>query len=352
MLRHQNLYDPVERPKVSKEIEFSRYVEVHKNQTAPTSAGYVAGIKDTFYKANIDAKLPKLNEVWQFVEPKIESNTGLAEFINDYHGAESKYFFPWLINVFRSPSTALEISYGAGPDIDGVWHEDILETEDPIVPFIYDDPAFVYNRERQLQVADLASTVYDCTSGSKGCKHKIVDFGAGRMAWLRRHGCGYAPWVDILAFDKDKTIDPEEVLAGGPGKADVRFPVQYKQDDFTEHLMDPDCKDADLIILGGVASYIPLETFFGKIAPAIHMLLKPTGVFFFDLQTSTPCYRHSMDILDWHGFNLPDNPAIVIGTVEAARQSLWEKGFKFSAEYAVDTFNTIPSAVMITMQKV
>ena len=353
MLRHTNLYDPIKRPEVAKEIEFSRYVEIHKNQTAPTGAGYVKGIKDQFYKANSKAKPENLDKVWEFVAPKVEKNAGLAEFISDYHGAESKFFFPWLINVFNSPSTALEISYGAGPDVDGNWHEDILDTDDPFVPFIYDDPAFVYNRERQLFVADLVSTIYDFyrIMGTTAIKYKIVDFGAGRMAWARRHGCGLAPWVDIYAFDKDTSIDPDELFASEAIK-NIHYPLRFVHEDFTSHLTDPNCCDADLIILGGVASYIPPEAFFGKIVPAIYMLLKPGGVFFFDLQTSTPCYRHSMDILDWKGFMLPETPAIVIDSVEKARLGLWEKGLRFSAEYAVDTYNKIPSGVMMTFQKV
>ena len=329
MLRHSNLYDPIKIPVVQTKIDFSRYIEIHQNQTRPTAAGYVAGIKAKFYEANSKAKPENLDKVWEFVAPKIENNTGLAEFINDYHGAESKYFFPWLINVFKSPSTALEISYGAGPDVNGDWHEDILDTNDPIVHFIYNNPMFAYNRERQLRIADLASTVYDCTSGHSSKKSKIVDFDAGYMAWLRRHGCGYAPWVDIFAFDKDKTINLEDILFRDPRKSEVHFPVQFKQEDFIEHLADPNCKDADLIILGNTP--IHLENFFDKIVPAIHTLLKPMGVFFFDL---------------------PENPAIVIDLVEKARLDLWEKGMQFSSEYAVDTYNRIPSGVMITFQKV
>lgn len=351
MLRNANLYDPVKRSEVPKEIEFTRYIEIHKQQTKPTGAGYVKGIKSQFYKANSDAEPENLDKVWSFMEPMVEKNAGLAEFISDYHGAESKFFFPWLINVFNSPSAALEISYGAGPDIDGKWHEDILDTEDPIVPFIYDDPAFVYNRERQLHVADLISTFYDYYPVRK---YKIVDFGAGRMAWARRHGCGLAPWADVYAFDKDTSINPEELFAErAPSDAiGIHSPLHFKHEDFASHLTDPELKDANVIILGGVASYIDSEVFFGKIVPAIYMLLKAGGVFFFDLQTSTPCYLHSMDILGWKGFSVPETPAAAIGIVEKFRLGLWEKGIKFSAEYAVDTYNKIPSGVMMTFQKV
>lgn len=358
MLRHNLLFDPVKRPEVTKEIDFDRYVEIHKAQTAPTNPDIVEAIKAQFYEVDPSAEKENLDKIWEFVEPKVKENNGLAEFIRDYDGAKSKYFFPWLVNVFRSPATALEISYGAGPNLNGVWKEDILGSNDPIVPFILDDPAFVYNRERQLYVADLVTTIMeDRAERDRSIHPKIIDFGAGRMAWMRRHGLielcyhyMYLGSADIYAFDKDQTIKPEDLFA----RSLKELGIKYKYADFTSQLNNPDCRDADLIVLGGVACYIPPETFYGKIVPAIYMLLKPGGVFFFDLQASTPCYRHSMDILDWDWkeIALPTDPAAIIDGVEKARRSLWDKGVKFSAEYIVDTYNKFPSAVMVTMQKI
>ena len=356
MLRHNLLFDPVKRPEITKDREFDRYVEIHKNQTGPTSADAVESIKRQFYEAGAHASVENLDKIWGFVSPKVEENNGLAEFIRDYRGAESQYFFPWLINVFRSPATALEISYGAGPDLNGEWDEGILDTDDPIVPFVYDDPAFVYNRERQLYIADLAiSVMEERAERDRSIRPKIVDYGAGRMAWMRRHGllemCYHYMYLgtsDIYAFDKDQTIKPEDLFIP---RSLQDLGIKYKYGDFTSQLTNPDCRDADLIILGGVACYIPSDVFYGKIVPAIYGLLNEDGIFFFDLQTSTPCYRHSMDILDWQNINLPEDPVVVIDSVEKARKHLWDHGIKFSAEYKIDTFNKIPSAVMITMQK-
>ena len=357
MLRHNLLFDPVKRPEVTKEIDFDRYVEIHKRQRAPTSAGFVDNIKKQFYETGAGVEVEKLDEIWKFMEPKIEQNNGLAEFIEDYNGAKSKYFFPWLINVFRSPATALEISYGAGPDLNGTWDESILDTEDPIVPFVYDDPAFVYNRERQLYIADLVTNIMeDRAERDRSVHPKIIDFGAGRMAWARRHGLielcyhyMYLGGADIYAFDKDQSINPEDLFVRSLEELGIKY---NNSADFTTQLTNPELKNADLVILGGVACYIPSEIFFGKIVPAVYALLKPGGVFFFDLQTTTPCYRHSMDVLGWQEINLPEDPTVVIDSVEKARKSLWNNGLKLSAEYVVDTYNKIPSAVMITMQKV
>lgn len=352
MLMYQYLTDPVRarRPSETREFDFSKYVDIHKAQTEPTSPVLVDRIREQFYVTNEGAAVEAVDKVWDFMKPKIEQNTGLAEFILDHDGAKSKYFFPWLINVFRSPATALEISYGAGPGVDGKWNDDILtsDPDDPLVPFILDDPAFVYNRERQLFTADLAAHIQELSWATNTCG-KIVDFGAGRLAWARRHGFDLtSEFYEVYAFDKDPSIDPATLFEEDLSE----YHIKYKHGDFTAQFTNPDCKDADLIILGGVVSYIPPDVFAEKIMPAIYGLLVEEGIFFFDIQTETPCYRHSMDILDWPEIILPDSPSKVIDYVEDVRRNLWSKGIEFSAQYNVDTYNKTPSAVMITMQKI
>ena len=351
MIRTRRLVDPIEshRPVITKEFDFDRYVDIHKAQTEPTDTELVEKIKEQFYSNNSSVDKAKLDEIWKFVEEKVRNNAGLAEFTLDNDGAKSKYFFPWLINIFRSPATALEMSYGAGPSLDGDWNDDILgsDPEDPLVPFILDDPAFVYNRERQLYVADLASEFQENAWSTNTCA-KIVDFGAGRLAWVRHHGFEIGSGFEyIYAFDKDPYIDPSALFDEDLETLGIR----YKHGDLVAQFTNHECRDADLVILGGVASYIQPDVFADKVIPAIYTLLNPQGAFFFDLQTETPCYRHSMDILDWPEFALPDSPAKIIDHVEGVRRVLWTKGMKFSAEYKVDTYNKIPSAVMITLQK-
>lgn len=352
MLMYQYLTDPIEssRPAKTQDFSFSKYVDMHKAQTDCTPTELTSKIKTQFYSNQETTDKEKLDKIWDFVGPKVEHNAGLAQFILDYNGAKSRYFFPWLINIFRSPATALEMSYGAGPDLDGKWNDDILTSDpkDPLVPFILDDPAFVYNRERQLYTADLATNAQELAF-STGRVAKIIDFGAGRLAWVRRHGFDAgSEFHEILAFDQDSSIDPATLFTGE--LAD--YHIHYRHGDFAAQFTNPNCQAADFIILGGVVSYIPITDFATKIAPVIYGLLKEKGVFFFDLQTETPCYRHSMDILDWPEILLPDTPSQVIDTIEVVRKTLWSQGMKFSAEYHVDTFNMIPSAVMITMQKI
>lgn len=345
MIRHR-LLDPVKRD--GKEIEFAKYVEIHKQQVEPTDPDLVNLLKEEFYEAHADVEMPKLNKIWGFVGQKIAENAGLAEFVRDNQGHKSDYFFPWLINVFRSPATALEMSYSTGPDLNGDWHHDILSTEDPIVPFIRDDPAFVYNRERQLYVADLVSSVQDKAYDQRKIA-KIVDFGAGRLAWVRNHGFIPSPdRAEIYAFDKDPSINPDQLFYIDLSELGIHF----KHGDFAAQFSNPDCREADLIILGGVASYIPEATFAGKIIPAIYQLLNEDGVFFFDLQIDCPCYQHSMDILGWPTFDLPTNVAAAIDRIEKQRKAFWGNGIRFSVEYQPDTYNQISSGVMVTMQKI
>lgn len=349
MLRHQ-LYDSIIRD--GKNIEFAKYVEQHKSQIEKgisTDPTMIESLKNTFYGSHSNVDVEKLNEVWDFISPKLTENVGLVEFILDNDGQVSDYFFPWLINVFRSPATALEMSYGAGSDLSGAWSENILATDDPLVPFIKDDPAFVYNRERQMYVADLAASIQDLAWAQGDGPMKIVDFGAGRLTWVRRHGYEQNPALTtIYAFDKDPLIKPAELFESSL----VGLGIYYKRGDLTAELSNSDCENAHLVILGGVASYIAPEVFAGRIMPAIWKLLEEQGTLFFDLQLNCPCYQHSMDILGWPAFDIPKDPSVIIDRVENMRKALWSTGFKFSAEYGVDTFNATPSSVMVTMQKV
>lgn len=338
---------PITRTAGNVELEFTRYVDAHKIQVTETSSTTLDEIKKRFFGSNHHAKEENLQKIWGFMEPRIKSNVGLAQFILDYQGAESHYFFPWLINVARSPATALEMSYGEGPDANGKWHTGIELTNDPIAQFVYDDPAFVYNRERQLYVADLAVSMTKLAKANKPLK--IIDFGAGRLPWVRHYASSFSRHAqNIYAFDKDVSIDPAKLF----GSKLEELGIIYKHGDFTQQLTNPDCRDADLIILGGVMSYIQPEVVIGKIVPAIHGLLKEGGVFFFDLQIDCPVYRHSIDVLGWPEFDLPVSTASAIGRIETMRQLLWKNNIKFCAEYASDTYNDEPSAVMATLQKV
>lgn len=357
MLRHSELFDPVIRPEVATEFNFERYVEIDKAQKKPTGAGYVESIKRQFYEAGSETEIGKLDKIWSTVGPMVERKQCLAEFINDFRATESKYFFPWLVDLTYSPSMALEMSYGAGHDLDGNWREDILESGDRIIPFIQDDPAFVYNRERQLYVADLVATILLENWSCDVSPLKIVDFGAGRMAWARHHGLELYDYylrqghANIYAFDKDESINPKELFKGE--EAILKdLGIKYAHEDFAGQLTNPELKDADLIILGGVASYIPPETFYTKIVPAIYMLLKPGGVFFFDKQIDCPCLQWSIRVFDWPNMYLPANATEAVYATEQARKTLWKKGLKFSAEYALDTCSEDPTAVMMTFQKI
>ena len=341
MLRHQELFDPIERSAVMNTEEFTKYVEINKNHDGATDEGKIAKIKHSFYASHPKADIVFLDDAWEFIFPRILENPGLAQFILDYKGAESEFFFPWLVSVYKSPSRALEMAYGAGDDLMGRWITDIADTDDYIVPFVRNDPTFVYNRERQLYVANLATTI------QARSKSKVVDFGAGRLAWIRWHGFKIKPLrQSIYAFDSDPSIKPEELFEDMP-----ELGIKFKHGDLSAQLMNSDCYSADLVILGGVASYIPLDVFSQKIIPAIYGLLQNQGVFFFDYQIDCPYLRRSMSIFSWPEMHLFEDAPSCISTVETFRKSLWDKGLKFSAEYAVDTYNKFPSAVMITLQK-
>lgn len=348
MIRNRGISDPIRRTREMKEIEFTKYTDIRKAQLASgtmTDTDLVDKIRKDFYMSHTDVNDKNLDKIWAVVGPKIGQNAGLAQFALDYHGAESKYFFPWLKAVYTSPSEALEMSYGAGRDLSGEW-VGRTDTDDPIEGFVCDDPTFVYNRERQMYVADLVTTLQK--KATKSAPSKVMDLGAGRLAWARWHGFKFDPGrQQIIACDKDETIDPSGLF---------RYPLEqlgltYKTCDMTMALTDTGYAGADLIMLGGVASYVPMEVFTQKIIPAVWRLLRNGGVFFFDLQADCPYLRRSMSIFDWPEMHFYGTAAETIATVEKIRRSLWNFGMKFGAEYALDTYNAVPSSAMILFTK-
>ena len=214
MFKHAYLNDPIKRTAEMDTEVFAKYNRMNQENLS-TSPEVVAEIKQQFftYAGSINVEKAKVNKVWDFVKAKICDNPGLASFTLDYDGAKSSFFFPWLINVFRSPATALEMCYGAGVDLHGNWVRPVPE-DDPIDYFVRNDPTFIYNRERQLYVANLAANLRDVAFDS-GIKKKIVDFGAGRLAWMRYHGFDAQPnLIEVRAYDRDPSIKPEELFSG------------------------------------------------------------------------------------------------------------------------------------------
>ncbi|MBQ8985256.1 class I SAM-dependent methyltransferase [Candidatus Saccharibacteria bacterium] len=342
MLRNLDLYDPIERTAVMESSEFTTYVDINKNHKGPTDDKIISEIRHSFYEAHVDVDIAFLDKLWEFVERMIANNQGLAQFTLDYKGAESDFFFPWLVAVATSPSEALEMAYGAGKDLKGNWIEKIEKTSDPIVSFVRNDPTFVYNRERQLFVADLVTIIQN------RARSKVIDLGAGRLAWSRWHGFMFTPCAQtIYACDSDDTIEPEELFTSNL----ENLGIKYQKADLVSVLRNPPCTDADLVLLSGVPSYIPLETFSHQIVPAIYQILGSHGIFFFDYQINCLYLQRSMSIFNWPKMYLYDDAASCIAVVETIRKNLWNRGMKFSAEYAIDTYNERPSSVMITLEK-
>ena len=343
MLKHRELYDPVTRTDEMEVKEFTKYVDICNSQVGPTPPDLVAEIKNQFYDYRKYHGREVLDPVWNEVEPYLTKNAGLAQFTLDYDGAISDFFFPWLKSIHTSPSMALEMAYGEGYDIRGRWRP---VGDDEIDYFVRNDPTFVYNRERQLFVANLATTVREIRP--YGTNAKIVDLGAGRMAWARWHGFECLPAVQkIFAFDTDQTINPDALF-----KYDCAdFGVTYKKLDFMKALTNTACQDASLVILGGVASYYPTEIFESMIVTPVYHLLREGGAFFFDLQLDCPYYRRSVKIFNWPEMKLAESATVAIDGLEAMRKRLWRAGMKFDAEYKLDAYNEIPTSVMVVLTK-
>lgn len=353
MRRHREIFNPITMTKEMKTKFFTKYVEIRKEQekeNRPTKPELLREIETQFYDSHKNCSKEDLDEVWSFVWELVLRNEGLAIFILDFDGAKSDFFFPWLIQVASSPSAALEMSYGFGYDIAGNWRE--VNKDDPIYFFVANDPTFVYNRERQLNVADLVSSVRDIRH--YGDRVKVVDLGAGRLAWARWHGFTLTPsTMSIYAFDRDPSIDPDKLFKQGAKKNEIRY---YTMDLFSA-LESTICQESDLIILGGVASYFPMKVFEEKIVKKVYTLLKDNGTFFFDLQLDCPYYRRSVAIFSWPELQLvPAKESVsaeqvAIALLEQMRRRLWETGMRFGVEYKPDTYNKSPTSIMVTLTK-
>lgn len=348
MLNHKILREASIVTRAMDNKEFSRYTRIAHNGRV-TAIAAVKKIRDVFYETHRDAPQKSLDELWGFVEPKIAKNPGLAAFTLDYGGASSAYFFPWLKAVYTSPSLALEMAYGWGYDVHGNWTK--APETDEIYDFVCNDPTFVFHRERQLMMADLVMTVTD--NATVDTPARVVDFGAGRMPWMRYTNFQPEPEKQtICAFDMDATIDPAALLMGDARfTEDVKHSVHYERLDMFKALKDPKCHGVDLVMLGGVASYYPLDVFREAVMRPVHGLLRENGTFFFDMQLSCPYLERSVAVFDWPELQLRGSATRAIGLIETMRRDLWLQGVKFSAEYAMDTVNATATAVMATFAK-
>ena len=348
MLRHLGLIDPIDRTRNMDVVEFTKYTDIKAVQVGQTDSEVVNEIKVQFYQSHFNGKnQDKLDRLWGFIRPKVEENAGLAQFILDYEGARSRFFFPWLYNAYHSPSLALEMSYGAGDDINGVWHDKIPES-DQIDSFVKNDPTFVYNRERQLMVADHVTTIQDISHGCPEHISRVVDFSAGRMAWARWHGFQFKPDIQrIYASDRDRSIDIEKVFEADPAS----LGLEYVYGDIMAQVNNAMYMGADSVILSGIATCIRKDVLTQAVVMPIYHLMNPGGTFFLDFQIDCPYLKRNMSIFDWPKMYLADNVENAIGEVESIREDLWKNGCKMSAEYTVDTYNESPTAIVVIMQK-
>ena len=339
MLTFKGLFNPIAPTERMPSDSFLKYAKI--NEESRSTVGLVEKIRSDFYSSHTNVSTFDLDSIWEIIKDKLSANAGLAQFTIDYGGAESDFFFPWLLAVERSPSEALEMSYGSGKDLTGKWWNMVPE-RDNIMYFVHNDPPFIYNRERQLYVANLVTMCRATALNSK-----IVDFGAGRLAWARKHGFVFAPEKQsIFAFDIDSSIVPEALFE----KNTASIGLHYEKNNFMVKLNDPKLLNSDLIIIGGVASYYPIDMFRDTVLTSVHKLLNTGGVFFFDMQLDCPYYKRSQSIFNWPEMNLL-SPSQAIDTLESMRKLLMSKGIAFSAEYAFDSFNECPSSVMVTMTK-
>ena len=330
--------------KVIEDAVFEKYIKICAEQRGPTNPRLVKRLEEIFFESHADKVAEeKLRKIWQIVEGPLQKNEGLANFALDFGGSRSNHFYPWLLSVPKSPSEALEMAYGGGRNLEGEF--EYVEDDPWYMDAARNLPTLAFHRERQLTVANLVTVAKGAGSGEIV---KVVDLGAGRMDWARMHGFVLEPDImKIEAYDKDPTIKPHELFPMGEKESGVT----YTSCDIAEALHMMQGPMANVILMQGVASYYPMELLTSILA-RVHSLLWRNGVFFFDLQLDCVYYRWSVVTFGWPEMNLMKSAAEAIDMVEGLRRSLWDKGYKFGAEYALDTYNKSPAAVMVTLTKI
>lgn len=348
MLIHRDLFDPIKLGDGMKDEMFLKYIEIRDRQyrLLPTMPEITAEVRERFFTSHTDVDKKVLWEIWNFMKEPIQRNEALARFILDYGGAESDFFFPWVMSVAHSPSEALELSYNAGRNLNGEWVECIPEN-DSINYFVRNLPTLAYNRERQLRVADLVTTDRDVASTET--PSRVIDLGAGRMAWARHHGFKFKLRLQsILACDMDARIVPEKLFS----KPLSELGIEYRHGNILEELQTMEADSRSLALLQGVASYYPMDVFREGIVKPVYKLLRSGCNFFFDLQLKHISYLWSVKVFEWPEMKLPETASQAIDMIEMMRKELWLAGFKFQAEYILDTYNVSPLSVMIVLTKI
>lgn len=321
---------------------FEKYININERQNGNTPSDLVETIRWDFYSTHSqDVEQEDLDRIWSFIEPRLVKNAGLAHFTIDYDGAKSDYFFPWLMTVQKSPAAALEMAYGSGYNLAGEWVEHVPKS-DGIYLFM-NDPTFWVHRDKMDYIANLAINVRNTVP--EGTKTKVIDLGAGRVMWAMRHRDILEPERQtILAFDKDKSIMPSTFE---PEKTGIIF----KNADFADELWRPGCRDANLIILSGVASYYPLDILRARILHPVYNLLQHGGAFFFDWQLECLYYQRSMSIFSWPKIKLERDFDAAHDAIDGIRKAMWRQGMKFDMDCRQDTYGKDATVIMITLTK-
>lgn len=380
MQKDYGLRNPIEVEQPMQKHEFTKYIKICAEQREsgkPTDPEIIEEIHRSFYASHPLVNKKKLDDLWEKVEPWLLESEGLAQSILDYDGEKSDYFFAWLVSMHTSMSMALEAAYNAGYDLEGNWVTDIPH-EDSMSYYVYNEPPYVSARRRGSWAATLAASTIDAVLAANlaaqsdilkmrlepgrdkvidakvraenaGRKAKIVDLGAGRMAWARWHGLELNPdLVEIIASDRDETIVPEDLFPGGPEK----YGIKYERANLFEQLKNPECQHADLVLLLGVASYYPREALV-EVFKGVYELLNPGGEFACDFQVNGLPLQRSTKVFGWPELKLKDTVAETIEVIEGLRAELWEAGVTFDVSYRPDIYdNRFQSAVIVTLTKV
>jgi len=302
-------------------------------------------IKDGLMRVAVDLGLSNehMEKTWSKLAPFLE-NPQFVKFVLDAHCHESQFFFSWLACVPKS--IVLEMHFGFAPNLAGQFRE--IPKSDIMWYWVQNDPGL-----------NLVGYRFEKTQKLLADKAEILDLASGWFQYIR-HG-NYSPKVEkqiIYSCDLDPAATPDYVLnpnvVGCTLSADTRSRLEFHHRTLDACLMInqmiAEGRKFDVVNAGGILSYM-MDDFNWVVGNVMRHLLKPGGVFLYDLQLMHWCMQRDGAIFAWNQDK--SNIQLMSSAEEAkARIDYAFSGMKnVTYDLDFDKSNKEPLAVLVTAQR-
>ncbi len=238
---------------------------------------------------------------------EIIKNPASAIFMDMMQAPESEFFAQWLRDSMQAQAMALEPAYHWGRDLNGVYRQ--IPKLDPAYTMA-DDTGYKFTHWRD----EMANQQLKELAGAN-----IVSIAQGLMPEIRH--IDY-PW-SVLETQKFYCYDPANINLQDYFCEDISQIIYQKRMNLDgairEEVKMMDLREIDMILIKGYLSYV-LDKL-SVIVPTAVKLLKPGGIFSFDLEVANFTMVRNSWIFMWAqadgiNFKLIDNVASIKPAIE------------------------------------